>query len=69
MFKIKSLSILTVVYTIGHIVIASVCNYLITGAALSLAAIDALIEPAVNGVWFYLLFKVVFKNSESESTS
>ena len=41
---------LSIVYTIGHIVIAMLCNTLITGANLNLAAIDALIEPCINGV-------------------
>jgi uncharacterized membrane protein len=46
---------LAVIYTIGHIVIAMICNFLITGAALELAAIDAIVEPMINGVWFYVL--------------
>jgi|TARA_E500000178_G_C16886707_1_gene691571 uncharacterized membrane protein len=46
---------LAVIYTVGHIVIAMICNRLITGAALDLAAIDAIIEPCINGVWFYIL--------------
>ena len=32
---------LTVVYTIGHIFIATICVYFITGAPLNLAAADA----------------------------
>lgn len=46
---------LAVIYTVGHIVIAMTCNRLITEAALDLAAIDAIIEPCINGVWFYIL--------------
>ena len=46
------------IYTAGHIVIAMICNRLITGAALDLAAIDAIIEPLVNGLWFYTLDKI-----------
>ena len=46
---------LAVTYTLGHIVIAMACNRIITGAALDLAAIDAIIEPCINGVWFYVL--------------
>ena len=48
---------LAVVYTLGHILIAVICNTLITGAALELAALDAVIEPIINGVWFYVLHK------------
>ena len=47
-----------IIYTIGHIIIAMTCNRLITGAALDLAAIDAIIEPLVNGLWFYTLDKI-----------
>ena len=28
---------------------------IITGAPLELAAVDALVEPIINGFWFYLL--------------
>ena len=45
--------VLAVIYTIGHIFIAMTCNYLITGARLELAAVDALVEPIINGFWFY----------------
>ena len=44
---------LAVIYTIGHILIAMTCNRLLTGAPLNLAAIDAIIEPVINGFWFY----------------
>ena len=46
------------IYTIGHIIIAMTCNNLITGAAWNLAAADAIIEPLINGVWYYILDKV-----------
>jgi uncharacterized membrane protein len=48
---------LAVVYTIGHIMIAMTCNRLITGADWALAGADALIEPIINGFWFYALHK------------
>ena len=47
-----------VIYTIGHIVIAMTCNNLITGAAWDLAAADAIVEPLINGVWYYALDKM-----------
>lgn len=46
---------LAVIYTLGHIVIAMICNTLITGAALELAVVDAVVEPIINGFWFYAL--------------
>ena len=45
------------IYTVGHIVIAMICNNLITGASFELAAVDAIVEPMINGVWFYILHK------------
>ena len=48
----------SVVYTIGHIVIASVCNVYITGAVIKLAITDAIIEPILNGVWYYVMDRV-----------
>ena len=49
---------LAIIYTLGHIGIAITCNRIITGAALDLAAIDAIIEPCINGVWFYILHTI-----------
>jgi len=46
---------LAVIYTLGHILIAMICNNLITGATFELAAVDAIVEPMINGVWFYVL--------------
>jgi uncharacterized membrane protein len=48
---------LATVYTFGHIIIAMICIRVITGASMDLAAIDAIVEPLINGVWFYLLHK------------
>ena len=46
---------LAVVYTLGHMLIAIACVMIITGASLELATIDAIVEPLINGVWFYIL--------------
>lgn len=46
-----------IIYTVGHIFIASLCNIFITGAELHLATADAIIEPFINGIWYYLLDK------------
>jgi len=46
---------LAVIYTLGHILIAMLCNIAITGAAMELALVDAVVEPVINGVWFYIL--------------
>ena len=46
---------LAVIYTIGHMLIAIVCVMVITGASIELATLDAIVEPIINGVWFYVL--------------
>ena len=46
---------LAVVYTLGHIVIAMTVVSLMTGASLWEAGAVALIEPTINGFWFYVL--------------
>jgi uncharacterized membrane protein len=48
------------IYTCGHILIAITCNRLITNASLELATLDAIIEPAINGVWFFVLDRFWF---------
>lgn len=58
-----------VVYTIGHIVIAMCINMLITVAPIELAALDALIEPLVNGVWFYIIDKIFVAPKVEANTS
>ena len=47
--------ILAVIYTLGHIVIAMTVVTLLTGASLWEAGAVALIEPSINGIWFYVL--------------
>ena len=53
--------ILTIIYTLGHFIIAVLCVTMITGASLELATIDAIIEPLINAVWFYVLHKIYTK--------
>lgn len=62
----ESSILLAVIYTIGHIFIATICNFLITGAAVELAAVDAIVEPLINGVWFYVLHKLAKRFMKSE---
>ena len=49
---------LAVIYTIGHVLIAVNVVYFMTGASLFEAGLVALVEPSINGVWFYLLHKI-----------
>ena len=52
---------LAVIYTLGHIVIAMTVVSIMTGASLWEAGAVALIEPSINGIWFYILHKTYRK--------
>ena len=56
--KMSDSLILTIIYTLGHFIIAVSCVTLITGASIELATLDALIEPMINAVWFYILHRI-----------
>ena len=56
---------LAIIYTLGHIVIAMTVVSLMTGASLWEAGTVALIEPAINGVWFYILHSI-WKKTQRE---
>ena len=47
----------TVIYTIGHFFIAAACVMYFTGASFDAAITDAIVEPLINGVWYFLLDK------------
>tara|TARA_Y200000002_G_C22412955_1_gene550582 strand:+ start:136 stop:414 length:279 start_codon:yes stop_codon:yes gene_type:complete len=50
--------VLALIYTAGHVVIAMTVVTLMTGASLWEAGAVALIEPSINGVWFYILHMI-----------
>ena len=55
-YKSQSDSLIrTVIYTIGHFFIAASCVMYFTGASFYLALTDAIVEPILNGFWYYLL--------------
>ena len=56
-FTQNSLS-LALTYTFGHVIIAMNVVYWMTGASIWEAGTVALVEPAINGVWFYVLHRV-----------
>ena len=49
---------LSIVYTLGHILIAGGTIYALTGANLWESGLVALVEPCLNGVWFYILHRL-----------
>ena len=46
---------LAIIFFCGHILIAMTVVSIMTGASLWEAGAVALIEPSINGVWFYVL--------------
>ena len=59
--KIGDSLLITMIYTIGHFMIAVSCVYFITGAPLEIATIDAIVEPLLNAIWLYALQKLYFR--------
>ncbi len=45
----------TVIYTLGHFLIAAGCVVYFTGAEFTAAITDAIVEPILNGVWYFVL--------------
>ena len=65
--KMSDSLVLTIIYTLGHFIIAVSCVTLITGAPLELATLDALIEPLINAIWFYVLHRIYSSYKEKNS--
>ena len=49
---------LAIIFFIGHVIIAMTVVSIVTGASIWEAGLVALIEPAVNSIWFYILHSV-----------
>ena len=49
---------LALIYTLGHICIAMTVVRVLTNASIWESGAVALIEPSINGVWFYVLHRV-----------
>ena len=49
---------LALIYTAGHVIIAMSVVSVMTGASLWEAGAVALVEPSINGFWFYVLHKL-----------
>ena len=46
------------IYTLGHVFIAIIVVRIITGASWWDAGAVAMLEPLINGLWFYVLHKI-----------
>ena len=47
----------TVIYTIGHFVIAITVLILVADVSFAVALTDAIVEPIANSVWYFILDK------------
>ena len=47
----------TIVYTIGHFVIAITVLMLVADVSFMIALTDAIVEPIANSVWYFVLDK------------
>jgi len=55
------------IYTCGHVIIAMTVVSVLTGASLFEAGLVALVEPTINGFWYYLLDKLWTKTFAQKS--
>jgi uncharacterized membrane protein len=55
---------LAIIFFCGHVVIAMAVVSIVTGASIWEAGTVALIEPAINSIWFYILHKIYKKINE-----
>ena len=47
----------TLVYTIGHLIIAITVLMLISNVSFIIALTDAIVEPLANAIWYFVLDK------------
>ena len=52
---LKGTLLRTVIYTVGHFLIAAACVMYFTGADFSSAITDAIVEPLINALWYFIL--------------
>ena len=47
----------TIIYTIGHFVIAITVLMLVADVSFTIALTDAIVEPLANSIWYFILDK------------
>lgn len=52
---LKGTLLRTLIYTLGHFLIAAACVMYFTGADFIMAITDAIVEPIINAVWYFIL--------------
>ena len=58
---------LAIIFFIGHMLIGMTVVSMITGASIWEAGAVAIIEPAINSVWFYVLHRI-YRAIKDENT-
>ena len=53
----KGSLIRTLIYTIGHFIIAISCLMIIADVSFAIALTDAIVEPIANSLWYFILDK------------
>lgn len=48
----------TIVYTVGHFIIAITVLMLVADVSFFIALTDAIVEPLANAVWYFVLDKI-----------
>ena len=56
----------TIVYTIGHFIIAISVLMLVADVSFMIALTDAIVEPIANSVWYFILDKWWASNSKNK---
>ena len=57
----------TLIFTIGHFIIAAtILKLLDPGIELWVAVTDAIVEPLVNSVWYYILDRLWTKRQDNK---
>ena len=59
----------TIIYTIGHFVIAISVLMLVADVSFYIALTDAIVEPLANAVWYFILDKFWASKISSKSSS
>lgn len=62
--KMDDSVLLAIIFFVGHVLIAMAVVSIVTGASFWEAGAVALIEPAINSIWFIILHKIYKKFTE-----
>ena len=58
----------TIIYTIGHFVIAITVLMLIADVSFAIALTDAIVEPLANAIWYFILYIILTAKYQKKSS-